>query len=175
MQIQYKSYKEIRMKKKMNIIVISVGKIKESFYRDAIKEYEKRLSRYCTFEIIEVADEKTPDQISDLQMEQIKEKEGKRILGKVKEQSYVIALSILGQKRTSIQLAKHLETLAIQGQSHITFIIGGSLGLCDEVLLRANEELSFSDMTFPHQLMRVILVEQIYRSFRIQKNEPYHK
>lgn len=159
----------------MNIVVIAVGKIKENFYRDALKEYEKRLSRYCSFEIIEIADEKTPDQISQHQMDLIKEKEGKGILIRIKENSYVIALAIQGKKRSSEQLAAQIELLGVQGQSHLTFIIGGSLGLSNEVLNRSNEQLSFSDMTFPHQLMRVILVEQIYRSFRIQKNEPYHK
>ena len=159
----------------MNIVVIAVGKVKESFFRDALQEYEKRLSRYCSFEIVEIPDEKTPDQISNVQMALIKEKEGRGILNRVKEQSYVIALAISGKKRSSEQLAAQIEQLGIQGQSHITFIIGGSLGLSNEVLQRANEQLSFSDMTFPHQLMRVILAEQIYRSFRIQKNEPYHK
>ena len=159
----------------MKIDIIAVGKIKEKFYRDAIAEYTKRLSRYCTLEIIEIPDEKTPDQISQVQSDQIKAKEGKGILNRIKSGSYVFALAIQGQTYTSEGLAKKLQQITIQKSSHLTFIIGGSLGLSDEVLQLADEQISFSKMTFPHQLMRVILVEQIYRSFRIQMNEPYHK
>lgn len=159
----------------MRIDIIAVGKIKEKFYRDAIAEYTKRLSRYCTLNIIEVPDEKTPDQISQVQMNQIKEKEGKGIISKIKPNSYILALAIQGQRFTSEELSKKLETITIQKSSYLTFIIGGSLGLSNEVLEMADEEISFSNMTFPHQLMRVILVEQVYRSFRIQMNEPYHK
>lgn len=159
----------------MKIDIIAVGKIKEKFYRDAIAEYTKRLSRYCTLELIEIPDEKTPDQISQVQINQIKDKEGKGIINRIKPGSYVFALAIQGLNYTSEGLSKKLQQITIQKSSHLTFIIGGSLGLSDEVLQLANEHISFSSMTFPHQLMRVILVEQIYRSFRIQMNEPYHK
>lgn len=159
----------------MRITLITVGKIKEKFYVQAIQEYAKRLSRYCKLEIVEVADEKTPDNASETVETQIKNKEGERILKAIKDDSYVIALAIEGKMRTSEELAARIENLGISGQSHLTFIIGGSLGLAKEVLNRADEKLSFSAMTFPHQLMRVILLEQIYRSYRIIHNEPYHK
>lgn len=159
----------------MKLSVIAVGKIKEKFYRDAVEEYRKRLSRYCTLELLEVADEKTPDGASAALEAQIKEREGQRILQCIREESYVIALAIQGQQRSSEQLAAHLEELTVRGKSHLCFVIGGSLGLADSVLARADEQLSFSPMTFPHQLMRVILLEQIYRSYRIIRGEPYHK
>lgn len=159
----------------MKITLITVGKIKEKFYRDAIAEYEKRLSKYCKLEIMEVADEKTPDHASETVEEQIKEKEAKRILNLIKEDAYVITLEILGQKKDSVTFSKQIEQLGIQGKSHIVFVIGGSLGLHSLVSKRADSKLSFSDMTFPHQLMRVILVEQIYRAYRIMSGEPYHK
>lgn len=159
----------------MRITLITVGKIKEKFFVQAIEEYSKRLSRYCKLEIIEVADEKTPDHASDAVERQIKEKEGERILKALKDDSYIIALAIEGKMPDSEQLAAKIDNLGISGQSHITFIIGGSLGLSKAVLQRADEKLSFSAMTFPHQLMRVILLEQIYRSYRIIHHEPYHK
>ena len=159
----------------MKVTIICVGKIKEKFYRDAIEEFEKRLSKYCKFEIVEVADEKTPDRASAAEEEQIKEKEADRILAKIKEDTYVCTLEIAGKKMTSPGLAQWLERLGVSGKSNIAFIIGGSLGLHSSVLTRSNQALSFSDMTFPHQLMRVILCEQIYRAFRIINNEPYHK
>lgn len=159
----------------MKITVVCVGKIKEKFYVQAIDEYSKRLSRYCKLDIIEVADEKTPDNASQVVNEQIKSKEGERILGSIKEDSYVIALAIDGEQLDSVKLSKKIENLGINGCGHITFVIGGSLGLAPEVLNRADYKLSFSKMTFPHQLMRVILLEQVYRSYRIMKNEPYHK
>lgn len=159
----------------MRITICAVGKVKEKFFRDAIAEYVKRLGKYCRLEIVEVEDEKTPDNASDTVENAIKEKEGRRLLGHIKEESYVIALAIDGEKLDSMQLSRKVEKLGVMGTSHITFIIGGSLGLSEEVLRRADYRLSFSDMTFPHQLMRVILLEQIYRSFRIMKNEPYHK
>lgn len=159
----------------MKITLITVGKIKEKFYVQAIQEYSKRLSRYCKLEIVEVADEKTPDHASESVTMQIKEKEGERILKALKEDSYVVALAIEGKMRSSEELASRIEQLGIGGESHLTFIIGGSLGLSKAVLDRADEKLSFSAMTFPHQLMRVILLEQIYRSYRIIHNEPYHK
>ncbi|MFR1832201.1 MAG: 23S rRNA (pseudouridine(1915)-N(3))-methyltransferase RlmH [Lachnospiraceae bacterium] len=159
----------------MKITLITVGKIKEKYLEQAIGEYSKRLSRYCKLEIIQVADEKTPDQASALAEEQIKEKEGQRILNHMKEGMYVIVLAIQGKMLTSEELAEKIGSLGIGGVSHIAFVIGGSLGLSDEVLRRADCQLSFSKMTFPHQLMRVILLEQIYRSYRILSGAPYHK
>ena len=159
----------------MKITVIAVGKIKEKFYTDPIAEYSKRLSRYCRLEVIQVADEKTPDGASEAQERQIKEKEGSRILAQIKDGTYVIALAVQGTMLSSEQLASKLNKLGVDGQSQIVLIIGGSLGLSDEVLKRADYHLSFSPMTFPHQLMRVILLEQIYRSYRIISGEPYHK
>lgn len=159
----------------MKITLITVGKIKEKFYTDAIAEYSKRLSRYCKLEIIQVADEKTPDKVSEAEERLIKEKEGERILAQIKDGAYVIALAIDGQMLDSEQLAARIEQLGVSGKSQIVMIIGGSLGLSDAVLKRAEYKLSFSKMTFPHQLMRVILLEQIYRSYRIISNEPYHK
>lgn len=159
----------------MKITLITVGKIKEKFYTDAIAEYSKRLSRYCKLDIVQVADEKTPDGASELQERQIKEKEGERILAQIKDGSYVIALAIEGEMLDSEGLAEKIDRLGVGGQSQIVFIIGGSLGLSDAVMRRADYKLSFSKMTFPHQLMRVILLEQIYRSYRIVHGEPYHK
>lgn len=159
----------------MKITVITVGKIKEKYLKDAIAEYSKRLSKYCKLEIVEVADEKTPDQASDVVEEGIRSKEGERILKYVKEDAYVITLEIQGKLLTSEELSEKIEKLGVQGTSHITFIIGGSIGLGGEVLKRSDFALSFSKMTFPHQLMRVILLEQIYRSYRIMNGEPYHK
>lgn len=159
----------------MKITIICVGKIKEDFYRKAVSEYEKRLSRYCKLEIIEVQDEKTPDHASPVMEEQIKEKEAARILKHIKEDAYVISLEIEGSKPDSVSFANQLDQLAVQGKSHIQFIIGGSLGLHRSVSKAAHQSISFSNMTFPHQLMRVILLEQIYRGYRIIKGEPYHK
>ena len=159
----------------MKITIICVGKIKEKFYTQAVKEYSKRLSRYCSLNIIEVADEKTKEQASETEITLVKKKEGERILKALHEDGYVIALAINGTQSDSIGLAEKIEKLGLSGISHVYFIIGGSLGLSDEVLSRADEQLSFSKMTFPHQLMRVILLEQIYRSCRIIHHEPYHK
>lgn len=159
----------------MKITIVTVGKIKEKYLRDAIAEYSKRLSKYCKLEIIEVADEKTPDNASDVVVESIKSKEAERILKHIKDDAFVITLEINGKLLTSEELADKIDKLGIQGTSHIMFVIGGSLGLGAEVLQKSNFALSFSKMTFPHQLMRVILLEQIYRSYRIIKQEPYHK
>lgn len=159
----------------MRITIICVGKIKEKFYRDAIAEYEKRLGKYCKLEIVEVVDEKTPDKASVTEEEQIKEKEAQRILSKIKDDAYVCTLEIAGKKFSSESFAAWIEQAGIRGISSIYFVIGGSLGLHKSVLERSNQSLSFSDMTFPHQLMRVILSEQIYRAFRIINKEPYHK
>ena len=157
----------------MKITLITVGKIKEKYLKDAITEYSKRLSRYCKLEIIEVADEKTPDNASETVEDGIRDKEGERILKYVRDDAYVVTLEIEGKLLTSEELAKKIENLGIQGTSHIIFIIGGSIGLGKEVLKRSDYALSFSKMTFPHQLMRVILLEQIYRSYRIISHEPF--
>ena len=159
----------------MKISVITVGKIKEKYLRDAIAEYSKRLSRYCRLEIIEVADERTPDQASEAVEENICTKEGERLLKYVRDDMYVITLEIGGKMLTSEQFAEKIETLGIQGKSSIAFVIGGSIGLGREVLKRSDYALSFSKMTFPHQLMRVVLLEQVYRGYRIINGEPYHK
>ena len=159
----------------MKITLIAVGKIKERYFEDAIREYSKRLSRYCRLEIIQVADEKTPDGASEALEEQIKEKEGRRILDQIREGAYVIALAVEGKQLDSLELAARMERLAVEGKIQLVFLIGGSVGLSKEVMRRADFALSFSAMTFPHQLMRVILLEQIYRSFRIRAGEPYHK
>lgn len=159
----------------MKITIVAVGKIKEKYWKDAISEYSKRLGAYCDLKIIEVADEKTPDQASQAAEEVIRDKEGERILKHLKDDMYVITLEISGQMLTSESLAKKIEDLGIQGKSSIAFVIGGSIGLGKEVLRRSNYALSFSKMTFPHQLMRVILLEQVYRGFKIQRGEPYHK
>lgn len=159
----------------MKITVLTVGKVKEKFYRQAIEEFEKRLSRYCKLEIIEVPDEKTPDHASETEEKQIKEKEGQRLLKYIKDDAWVCALAIEGKMLDSVELAEKVEQMGVQGVSHIIFVIGGSLGLSEEVLKRADFKLSFSRMTFPHQLMRVILLEQIYRAYRIIQGEPYHK
>lgn len=159
----------------MKISICCVGKVTEKFFTDAIAEYSKRLSKYCTFEIIEVKDEKTKENASDTEINLVKEKEGKRILEKINPTSYVIALVINGKMYSSESFAKKIGELMNEGKSHITFVIGGSLGLCDEIIDKADMKLSFSQMTFPHQLMRVILSEQIYRAYRILNNEPYHK
>ena len=159
----------------MKITLITVGKNKEKYLKDAIAEYSKRLSRYCKLEIIEVADEKTPDQASETVEENIRSKEGERILKHIRDDMYVITLEIGGKMLSSEELAQKIETLGIQGESSIAFVIGGSIGLGKEVLKRSDFALSFSKMTFPHQLMRVILLEQVYRSYRIINGAPYHK
>ena len=159
----------------MRITVIGVGKIKERFFEEAIKEYQKRLGRYCRLEIIQVGDEKTPDGAGPALEDQIRDREGQRILSHIKDGAYVIALAIEGRMLDSEELAKKIENLGVKGTSHVIFIIGGSLGLSAQVMARADYHLSFSKMTFPHQLMRVILLEQIYRSCRILNHEPYHK
>ncbi len=159
----------------MKIDICCVGKVKEPSFRDMINEYSKRISRYATLNVIEVADEKTPDNASDVVEDGIRKKEGERLLAALKDQAYVIALAIEGKNLSSTELADKIENLGIDGNSHIQFVIGGSLGLSPEVLARADMKLSFGRMTFPHQLMRVILLEQIYRSYRIIHHEPYHK
>ena len=159
----------------MRINIVCVGKIKEKYLKLGIDEFKKRLSKYCKLEIIELEDEKAPENLSDKEMLIIKEKEGKKILSKIKDNRYVIALAIDGKNLSSEELAETINKLGVSGISNITFVIGGSLGLSDEVLSRADYKLSFSKMTFPHQLMRLILLEQVYRAYRINNGEPYHK
>lgn len=158
----------------MNISIITVGKLKEKYLKQGIAEYIKRLGSYAKVEVIELPDEKAPEELSEIERTQVKQKEGERILSKIGQDTHVIALAINGKQRSSEELADNLDKLATYGKSKIAFIIGGSLGLSEEVLKRADEQLSFSKMTFPHQLMRLILVEQIYRAFRINRGDAYH-
>lgn len=159
----------------MKITILCVGKIKERYFTDAIAEYTKRLSRYATVQIIEVPDEKTPDGASAAEEQQILQVEGERLLKHMQGEAYRVVLAIDGTMVDSVELSQRMEKITVSGASHIQFIIGGSLGLSKEVQKRADWKLSFSKMTFPHQLMRVVLLEQIYRAFRIRNNEPYHK
>ena len=159
----------------MNITVVSVGKLKEKYLKMGIDEYVKRLGSYAKIEIVEVADEKAPEQLSDAEMELVKKKESERILAKISDGTYVIALALDGKMKSSEQMAADLDSLMTYGKSKVAFVIGGSLGLHDDVLKRADEKLCFGKMTLPHQLMKLVLIEQIYRSFRIIKGEPYHK
>ena len=159
----------------MNIQIVSVGKLKEKYLKMGIEEYTKRLGAYAKIDLVEVADEKAPENLSEADMEIVKKKESDRILAKIGMDTYVIALAIEGKMKTSEQLAGDIESLMTYGRSKIAFVIGGSLGLHEDVMKRSDEKLSFSKMTLPHQLMKLVLVEQIYRAFRIMKNEPYHK
>ncbi|MCI9412575.1 MAG: 23S rRNA (pseudouridine(1915)-N(3))-methyltransferase RlmH [Eubacterium sp.] len=159
----------------MKIRILCVGKIKEKFMREALGEYSKRLSRYIKLEIIEVVDEKTPDSASEKEENQIRDKEAERLLKQIRQEDYVIALAIDGKMYDSVAFSRKLDRFGMLGRGSVVFVIGGSLGLGEQVLERADESISFSKMTFPHQLMRVILLEQIYRGYRILRNEPYHK
>lgn len=159
----------------MKITVITVGKLKERFFREAAAEYEKRLGRYCRLEIRETADEKTPDGASETERELILKKEGARVAKLLPDDAYVVTLEIEGRRFTSEAFAGEIERLGVSGIGHIVFVIGGSLGLHNSIKKRADLAVSFSDMTFPHQLMRVVLLEQIYRAYRIINREPYHK
>lgn len=159
----------------MNITIVTVGKLKEKYLKQGIEEYAKRLNSYVKLQLIEVADEKAPETLSDADMEIVKKKEADRILAKISPDAHVIALTIDGKMKTSEEFAASIDSLMTYGKSKIVFVIGGSLGLHSSVLQRSNDKLSFSKMTFPHQLMKLVLVEQIYRAFRIMKNEPYHK
>lgn len=159
----------------MRIKILAVGKLKEKFWKQAIEEYAKRLSAYCTFEVVELADEKTPNNASAKEDELILEKEGERILAKISADEYVIALAIEGKLITSEQLAQTIEQCGLRGHSKVTFLIGGSLGLAPEVKKRADELVSFGRITMPHQLARVVLSEQIYRAYRIMNHQAYHK
>lgn len=159
----------------MNISIITVGKLKEKYLKLGIAEYTKRLSAYAKVQEIEVADEKAPEHLSDADMMLVKQKEGERILAKISPDTHVIALAINAKQRTSEEFARELDQLATYGKSKIAFVIGGSLGLSDDVMKRSDDTISFSKMTFPHQLMKLVLCEQIYRAYRINRNEPYHK
>ncbi|WP_440897432.1 23S rRNA (pseudouridine(1915)-N(3))-methyltransferase RlmH [Amphibacillus sp. Q70] len=159
----------------MNITIISVGKLKEKYLKMGIDEYVKRLRTLANLKLIEVADEKAPENLSQAEMEAIKVKEGERILAKIPTDTYVITLEIKGKQLPSEQLASQLDQLATHGKSKIAFVIGGSLGLSETVMKRSNFTLSFSKMTLPHQLMRLVLLEQVYRAFKIIRREPYHK
>lgn len=159
----------------MNIQIVSVGKLKEKYLKMGIEEYTKRLGTYAKIDLVEVADEKAPENLSEADMEIVKKKESDRILAKIGADTYVIALAIEGKMKTSEQLSVDIESLMTYGRSKIAFVIGGSLGLHEDVMKRSDEKLSFSKMTLPHQLMKLVLVEQIYRAFRIMKGEPYHK
>ena len=159
----------------MKISIIAVGKLKEKYLKQGLQEYMKRLSAYANMEIIELPDEKAPENMSEAQQEEVKRKEGEKILSKISSDTYIISLEIMGEMISSDKFAKKIENLMIHGKSKIAFVIGGSLGLSKDVMERSDYALSFSKMTFPHQLMRLVLVEQIYRGFRIMKGEPYHK
>ncbi|WP_283679505.1 23S rRNA (pseudouridine(1915)-N(3))-methyltransferase RlmH [Lentilactobacillus sp. Marseille-Q4993] len=159
----------------MNIKLVVVGKLKEKYFKQGIAEYAKRLSRFCKFSIVEVPDEKAPESLSQAQMDDVMEKEGERILEKIKDKEYVFALAILGKERSSEEFAKEIQDLTTYGHSDITFVIGGSLGMSQDVLKRANTQISFGRFTLPHQLMRLVLTEQIYRAFMINEGSPYHK
>ncbi|WP_178195333.1 23S rRNA (pseudouridine(1915)-N(3))-methyltransferase RlmH [Ligilactobacillus sp. Marseille-Q7487] len=159
----------------MNIKIIAVGKLKEKYLKQGIAEYAKRLGKFCKFEVVEVADEKAPEKLSEAQMQAVKQKEGERILAKIKDKEYVYALAIEGKQRSSEEFARELNQLATYGKSDLTFVIGGSLGLSMEVMNRSDAQISFGKLTLPHQLMRLVLSEQIYRCYMINNNTPYHK
>lgn len=159
----------------MNIKIIAVGKLKEKYLKQGIAEYAKRLGKFCKFEVVEVADEKAPEKLSEAQMQAVKQKEGERILAKIKDKEYIYALAIEGKQRSSEEFARELNQLATYGKSDLTFVIGGSLGLSMEVMNRSDAQISFGKLTLPHQLMRLVLSEQIYRCYMINNNTPYHK
>ena len=159
----------------MKVNIIAVGKLKEKYWLDAIREYSKRLGSYLKLQIIEIADVRAPERLSDKEQDQVRDQEGAKILDRIRDQDYVIALAIEGREHSSEEFAQMLDQLLTQGRSEISFVIGGSLGLSEAVYERANYQLSFSQFTFPHQLMRVILLEQIYRAMKINRGEPYHK
>jgi|SRR5690625_557127 len=159
----------------MKITIITVGKLKEKYLKQGVEEYLKRLSTYAKVNIVEVADEKAPETMSEAEMLEVKRKEGERILRNISQETFVITLEINGEMLSSEQLAAKMDELATYGKSKVAFVIGGSLGLSESVEKRSNLALSFSKMTFPHQVMRLILLEQVYRVFRINRGEPYHK
>ena len=159
----------------MNIKIVCVGKLKEKYFKDGIAEYLKRMDRYAKMKIVEVPDEKAPEKLSPAEMEQVKQVEGKRILNKIKDKEYVFVTAIKGKERTSEEFAKEIQDLGTYGHSDITFVIGGSLGTSEAVNKRADKLISFGKFTMPHQLMRLVLTEQIYRAFMINNGSPYHK
>lgn len=159
----------------MNITIVCVGKLKEKYWKDGISEYEKRLSRYTKLNIIELPDEKTPDTMSEAEENEVRKKEGMKILKSLKDNWHVILLDLKGKNLSSEEISEYIEKKEVIGISHIAFVIGGSLGVSEDVRNRSDFRWSFSNLTFPHQMMRVMLLEQIYRSMRIQRNEPYHK
>lgn len=159
----------------MKIKIVTVGKLKEKYLKDGITEYSKRISRFAAVEMIELADEKTPDRASDSENAKILDLEGNRILSKIGDREFVVVLAIEGKTLSSEEFSKQLEQASINGYSTLTFVIGGSLGLSPQVKNRANLSLSFGRLTLPHQLMRLVLTEQIYRAFTIQQGSPYHK
>lgn len=159
----------------MKISIVCVGRLKEKYWTAAVDEYSKRLGKYIKLDITELPDEKAPESMSAAQERQVKEKEGERILKAIKDDALVVTLEIEGKQLTSVELAGFISEKMTRGVSHIAFVIGGSLGLSDEVIKKSDYHLSFSKMTFPHQLMRVVLLEQIYRACRINAGEPYHK
>lgn len=159
----------------MNIKILAVGKLKEKYFKDGIAEYKKRMSKFAKVELIEVPDEKAPESLSEAEMQQVKDAEGERLLGKIKDRDWVIALAIEGKQRSSEAFAKEIDQLATYGHSDIDFVIGGSLGLSKAVMKRADNTLSFGKLTMPHQLMRLVLIEQVYRAFMINIGSPYHK
>lgn len=158
----------------LNINIICIGKVKEKYLKEAISEYLKRLSKYCNLKIIELEDEKLPTKLYESNLNETKQKECKKIIDNIKKDSYVICLDLKGKEMTSEEFSKRLETIAVNYNSTITFVIGGTLGLNDDVLKISNEKICFSKMTFPHQLIRLFLTEQIFRAFKIMKNETYH-
>ena len=158
----------------LNINIVCVGKLKESYLKEAVQEYSKRLSKYCNLNFIELADEKLPNKINDSIINEIKDKEGNKMLNAIKKDSYVMALDLHGKQFTSEEFSDKIENITLRGFSSITFIIGGTLGIMDEVLNKSNELICFSKMTFPHQLIRVFLLEQLFRAFKISNNETYH-
>lgn len=158
----------------LNINIICVGKLKENYLKNAVDEYSKRLSKYCNLKFVEIQDEKLPNKINDSIIKEIKDKESKKILENIKKDSYIMALDLKGKQFTSEEFSEKIEDITVKGFSTINFIIGGTLGLNDEVLDRSNELISFSKMTFPHQLIRVFLEEQLFRAFKISNNETYH-
>jgi 23S rRNA (pseudouridine1915-N3)-methyltransferase len=159
----------------MKITIIAVGKLKEKYLKDGIAEYSKRLSRFCDLEIIEVDDEQAPENLSAAGEAQVKKKEAEKILKRLKEASFPIVLDVKGEKVDSPALAARMQSFFVAGNSHFTFIIGGSLGLDEELIKLARFRFSLSDLTFPHQLVRLVLLEQLYRSFKIINGETYHK
>ena len=175
--LQYNNFKKsaVEEEKMVTINILCVGKIKEKFLRDAIEEYSKRLSKYCNLNILEVADSKVPNKVSEALSKQIKNEEGTRMINALNKDTYLICLDLKGKEYTSPEFSEKISKLTVEGNSNITFVIGGTLGIGDEILNLSKEKICFSKMTFPHQLIRVFLLEQIFRGFKIANNETYHR